>query len=128
MLDTFISQIGNELEMTDFITSPEPGHFQLQFAGDIQVDAAQSQQGYYGFKGIIGDCPKEKAQEFLIKTMEANLFVRQTRGAIIGLNEDGKVLTLTLEVDYNSSYKEWKEKLEDFVNVLEFWRNEAKVS
>ncbi len=57
--------------------------------------------------------------------MEANLFGIGTRGAAIGLNEDGNVLTLSLELDYNSSYQEFKEKLEDFISVMDFWRKEA---
>jgi hypothetical protein len=57
--------------------------------------------------------------------LEANLFGRGTRNAIIGLTEDGKLLTLSAELDYNSTYKEFKEKLEDFVTILDYWRKEA---
>jgi hypothetical protein len=57
--------------------------------------------------------------------MEANLFGRGTRGAAIGLNEEGKLLTLSLELDYNNSFKEFKENLEDFISVIDFWRTEA---
>jgi hypothetical protein len=57
--------------------------------------------------------------------MEANLFGMGTRGAAIGLNKEENLLTLSLELDYNSSYKDFKEKLEDFVSILDYWRKEA---
>lgn len=124
MLDAFIRQLSHELQMADLIVSQQPGHYNLPFEGNIQIEAIQSPETLC-FKGVIGNYPEGKTNDFISKMMEANLFAQQTRGAAIGLNSDGKLLTLSLEVDYNSSYKEWKEKLEDFANVLEFWKKEV---
>ncbi len=57
--------------------------------------------------------------------MDANLFGRGTRKNIIGLTEDGNMLTLSGDLRYNSPYREFKEKLEDFVSIIDYWRNEA---
>lgn len=124
MLEPFIQQLGKELQMEEFITSPEPGLYLLSFDDQILVNVTQSSQNYM-IKGAIGACPKENTETFLVKTMEANLFGLGTRGSIIGLNDEGNVLTLSLELDYNSTYKDFRNKLEDFVNVLDFWRQEA---
>jgi len=124
MLKTLIDQLGSELSMEDLITSTEDHHYHLPFDSDIEVEAIELEKGYL-FKGIIGECPQKNAEAFLLKTMEANLFGLGTRGAAIGLDETGKILTLSLELDYNSSFKDFKEKLEDFISVIEFWRTEA---
>ena len=124
MLEKLVSQLGQELEMEDLITSSEDRHYLLPFDNNIEVEAIELERSHL-LKGIIGECPRQNEEAFLLKTLEANLFGMGTRGAVIELNEEGKVLTLSLELDYNSSFKEFKEKLEDFVSVLDFWRTEA---
>jgi hypothetical protein len=122
-VEKMIKQLGEELEMGDLITIPEPGHYLLPFDDQIDVDVSSTPS--YLFKSVIGPCPKNNAEFFLTKMLEANLFGRATRGAVLGLNEEGNLLTLSLEVDYNSTYKEFRDRLEDFISVHDFWRNEA---
>ncbi len=124
MLDTLIRQLGRELRMEDMIESPEPGHFSVPFADDIKVDCFQSSHSVL-FKGVIGPSPQENSQNFLAKAMQSNLFGHGTRGAAIGLDNEGKMLTLALEIDSDSNYKEFHERLEDFISILDFWRKEA---
>lgn len=124
MLEKLITQLSRELSMEDLITTTEDHHYILPFDHDIEVEAIELEKSHV-LKGVIGACPQQNAEAFLLKTMEANLFGMGTRGAVIGLNEEGKLLTLSLELDYNSSFKDFKEKLEDFISVVDFWRNEA---
>lgn len=125
MLKELVNQLGHEFTMKEDILTltPDHTHYTLPFE-DIQVEAIQLEHSYL-LKGIIGDCPQENKEAFLMRVMEANLFGKGTRGAAIGLNEEGNLLTLSLELDYNSSYKDFKEKLEDFISVIDFWRKEA---
>ena len=125
MLDRFIKQFGNDSGLEDQITSSEGGIFKIKFNEDISVETFLNSGGQYFFKGMIGNCPQERVEDFLLRLMEANLLGKGTYGAAIGLNDDEKMLTLSLEVDYNSTYREWKEKLEDFSTVLNFWRTES---
>jgi Tir chaperone family protein CesT len=124
MLETLIDKLGAEMAMKELITSSKEGHFLLPFPDNLQVEALEFERAIL-LKGIIGERPKQNGEAFFLKTMEANLFGIGTRGGVIGLNEDGKLLTLSLELDYNSSYKDFKEKIEDFISVLDFWRKEA---
>lgn len=124
MLEKFVDSLGKELDMRELIKTTESGQYQLPFANDVLVLALFSPEGTYQFKSSIGKNPELKPEDFYVKALEATLFGKGTRGAAIGLDEERKLLTLSLEVDYNSTYKDWKEKLEDFVNVLEYWRNE----
>ncbi|KIC71093.1 type III secretion system chaperone [Candidatus Protochlamydia amoebophila] len=124
MLDSFVHQLARELEMEDLIISPEPNYFTIPFADDIQVVVTQFHQSYL-LKGNIGACPKNNLDQYFLKLMEANLFGRGTRGAGIGLNKEENLLTLSLELDYNISYKNFRERLEDFISILDFWRKEA---
>lgn len=124
MLDKLIEQLTQDLQMKDIITKPEKQHYHLPFDQNIEVEAIELDNCYL-LKGVIGECPQKFAEAFLLKTMESNLFGLGTRNAVIGMDEQGKLLTLSMELIYNSSYKDFKEKLEDFVSVLSFWRKEA---
>lgn len=124
MLEKLIRQLSRELSMEDQITTTEDHHYLLPFDNEIEIEAIELEKNHV-LKGIIGTYPQQNIEAFLLKTMEANLFGMGTRGAVIGLNEEGKLLTLSMELDYNSSFKDFKEKLEDFVSVMDFWRKEA---
>lgn len=124
MLEKLIQQLGRELQMEDLITSNGTNEYTLPFADDIQVAASKFEHSIL-LKGNIASCPKKNEEAFIIRVLEANLFGAGTRGASIGLKDEGNMLTLSRELDYNSSYKEFTESLEDFISVITFWRNEA---
>lgn len=125
MLDNFVKQLGEDLKMSQHISSLETGQYKVTFDEDLEVILSRTPTNAYLFKGKIGPFPKIKEEEFLQRVLEANLFGKGTYGGVIGLTEDEKVLTLSQELDYNSNYKEWKEKLEDFLNVIDYWKKET---
>lgn len=57
--------------------------------------------------------------------MLGNLFGQGTHKAVLGLTEDGNMLTLFKVVEYNIDYKQFRDALEDFINSVDFWREEA---
>lgn len=123
-LEKLIAQLSNELAMENLISKTKDNHYILPFDHEIEVEAIELDKNHL-LKSVIAACPKHNIEAFFLKTMEANLFGMGTRGAVIGLNEEEKVLTLSLELDYNSSFKDFKEKLEDFISVIDFWRKET---
>jgi len=124
MLESLISRLGQDLKMDDVIQMSVEGAYTLSFDDKIEIEITQNSR-HYLFKSIIGPCPQKNKEVFFTKIMEANLFGRGTRNTVIGLTEDENLLTLSGELEYNSSYKQFKEKLEDFVTIVDFWRNEA---
>jgi hypothetical protein len=124
MLEKLMSQLEQDLAM-DNLTPSEEGRTHLSFDYEINVEAIELEKKII-LKGLIGEPPQQNQNAFLLKVMEANLFGIGTRSTVIGLNDEGKLLTLSMELDYNSSFKDFKEKLEDFISVIEFWRIEAQ--
>jgi hypothetical protein len=123
MLETFIQQLDQELHLHEQISTVEPGHYKLTF-DTLEIDAEiRPPHNHYLFTGTIGK--RSLDEKVLIKLMEANLFGKGTLGATLGLKEDESALMLVREVDANASYKEWRDKLEDFLNILEFWQKQA---
>lgn len=125
MLEKLMEQMGSDYAMEEKIHRTEDTHYHLTFENDIRMEVEAEGKQSILLKGHIGQRPVPNGEAFLLKVMEANLFGMGTRGGVIGLKEDGKQLTLTIEVDYTISYKDFVEKVEDFINVVSFWRNEA---
>lgn len=73
----------------------------------------------------LAKCPLSDQENFFTDAMLANLFGQGTNRAVLGLTPDGKSLTLSLEIDYNIEYKDFRDLLEDFLNAADVWRSEA---
>jgi hypothetical protein len=125
MLEAFVRQLSEELGMEEAM-QPEPGVYRFSFEEDLDIDISTlPQQNGYVFKSTIGAVPQQNADAFFVQLMNANVFGQGTFGAVLGLNSEGNLLTLSLELDYNSSYKEFRDKVEDFINVIDFWKNQS---
>ena len=123
-LESLVSQLGEDLKAEEVFTPLPTGAYSLPFEEDIDIQISQDAQ-FFLLKGIIGPVPKEDKDNFLLSVMESNLFGIGTRNTIIGLSDDENLLTLSAELDYNSTYRDFKEKIEDFISVVNFWRNKA---
>lgn len=125
MLDSFIETLGKELGIKDQIHLKNDGVYNIQFDASNQIDLSNTRESYF-LSCVIAPLPQKETEIFINLVMEGNLFGQATHGAVIGLNEEGNLLTLTEELQYNTTYKEFKEKLEDFLNVADFWRTKAQ--
>lgn len=126
MLDDFIKQLGQELEMQEFIRMKESQVYSLEFANETHIEISS-----FGFdKGLlfradICPCPQSSPDVFFNKVMAANLFAKETEKSIIGLNPEGNLLTLSFELNYSKNYIEFRDALENFINIINVWRTEA---
>jgi hypothetical protein len=68
--------------------------------------------------------PKRNQEDFFIWIMRANLLGQGTGGCRIGLDANEKLLTLSLGLPYEINYPIFKEKFEDFINYVIYWREE----
>lgn len=73
----------------------------------------------------ICPCPEKKREELFSFLMRANLLGQGTGGARIGMSAEEKSLTLSLGLPYEMNYQAFREKLEDFINYLVYWREEV---
>jgi hypothetical protein len=124
MLQSFIPKLIEDLQINrSDLTSEIPGAYTLPL--DVgSINMLDIPNGYM-LKCNVAPFPKTKEELFVVQAMMGNLFGQGTRGAVLGLNPHGTMLTLTLIVDYPTNFKEFRESLEDFINVMDLWRDEA---
>ena len=124
MLDTYMSQLQKEMNLPRSLQGEIPGIYTLPLEDDLKVSLSSIGNGI-AFQCNLMKCPKGNEEELYTHALLANLFGQGTDGAVLGLSENGKLLTLSREINDPVKYKEFKEILEDFINVVDFWRQEA---
>lgn len=123
MLEKFLKQLCNELSISPIPQRTKEHYYLLPFNDTINAKFIDLEPGV-AFSSNICDCPKMNREELFIWIMRANLLGQGTGGSRIGLNADEKVLTLSLGLPYEMNYSTFKEKFEDFINYVIYWRDE----
>ncbi len=104
LLGTYYIKIGNEFDV--WIKALEPGIV---------------------LKSVISSLTTGSDHETLfIYLMKANFIGQGTGGGVISLDPEEKFLTLSLIMPYEVNYRIFRDRLEDFVNYLDFWKSELK--
>lgn len=109
---------------TTTLATEVPGTYALPLDEGLTILISEIPNGLI-LKCSVAPYPKVREEIFSTQAMLGNLFGQGTRGATLGLTNDGNTLTLTQIIDYNIDYKEFKDLLEDFINSVDFWRDEA---
>lgn len=123
MLEGLVQQLVAELGMEKPV-AVEPGHYQMEFSPQVDVDIFQKNETLL-LQGKIHEVDLRTKPSLVERLMQANLFGSGTRGGTIGWEPVKNRLTLSLELSYNCPYKLFTERLEDFVSVIVFWRTEV---
>lgn len=124
MIDKFMRQLAQELELDESIATAVDGTYIIPL-DDIKITIVSLPDGGFFLSSNLAPCPLSNKEQFFTKALHGNLFGQGTHGATLGLSEDGNVLTLSRVMNYNTDYKGFKETLEDFINAMDFWREEA---
>lgn len=125
MLEKLIPKLIQDLELGNLSLATEvPGTYAFPLDEGLIINLSEIPNGFM-LKCHVAPFPKVKEELFATNTLLANLLGQGTRGAVLGLTLDTNVLTLTRTVDYSVNYKDFKEILEDFINSVDFWHDEA---
>lgn len=124
MLQQLIEQISAAWKMEEALVPNAEGLYSLGFEPGLEVIIGEKNSEEIFFFTSLAPLPKKNREEWLIKLMAANLFGRETGGSILGIDREGKKVTLSQWVDEELSFKEFYEFLEDFVNYADVWRQE----
>jgi hypothetical protein len=77
------------------------------------------------FFSKLAELPETNQEEICTKLLRGNFLGQATKRAGLGLTEDGKHIVANAFYPTIKSYREFREAVEDFVNVVSYWRKEA---
>jgi hypothetical protein len=123
LLDPLLQKLAEDLELEELPKKEEGNSYHVVLNPQLTVKIQQLDPGL-SFWARIGPCPTAKREELFIYLMKANFLGQGTGGAAIALDENENFLTLSLSLPYDMNYKMFKDALEDFVNYLDYWREE----
>ena len=124
-LERLIENLSSELKLGAIPQKDKNGFYQLKVGDSAQVMAKELDPGVFLGAKIL-PLPKEGNKEALfIYLMKANLLGQGTGGGAIGIDPSEKFLTLSLTLPFEVNYKTFHESLEDFLNYIDFWKEEV---
>jgi len=125
MIEKWIHNLFNEIGLVDVPRQSGDGVYNIELFNNIKLIVKGLEIGYY-IQSMIAEVPKERVESLYILIMEANFLGQGTGRAAIGMSSDENFFTLSLFINYEMNYQEFKEKIEEFINYLEFWRMQIK--
>jgi len=125
MLKQFIEQLSIDMGFEQALEANEDGSYSLRLEPDINVILKEGENQSVLLYAKVAELPTHNTEEFLVKLMTANLLGRETGGAALGLDNEGKRVVLLDFLVEENNYRRFYERLEDFVNYVEAWSHET---
>ncbi|MGL4348906.1 MAG: type III secretion system chaperone [Chlamydiales bacterium] len=125
MLEELIHNLLKDIELDIEPSKMDPMGYKLDFAPDLSITVKATDPGYY-IQTSIDRVPEYEVEILFITLMEANLFGQGTGRGVLGISLDGDLVLFSKKILQDLNYQDFKEKIEEFVNYVEFWRIEIK--
>lgn len=122
MLEKYLNKLCEELSISPIPQKDKERVFSFQFNDSILTKLTDLEPGI-AISSDVCKCPTKNREDLFIWLMRANLLGQGAGGCRLGLDLDEKVLTLSLGLPYEMNYSLFKERFEDFVNYVIYWRS-----
>ena len=119
-----LKELCEDLKLSPNLQKSEGGNWVFPLTDSLQIEVKTLDPGVFFFAPISG-CPEIKREELFIKLMRGNFFGQGTMGGAIGYQEEQNLLTLSVHIPYDMKYRPFREAIEDFANVVVYWREEV---
>ena len=75
---------------------------------------------------LLAPLPEEGREVVLSHLMQANYLGQGTGGGVLGIAEDSRSFTFSRRLQRDIGSKELQERIEEFVNYAEYWREQLE--
>lgn len=121
----YLKELCEDLKIDTPLKKTERESYFLPLNQSLSIVVKDLNQGFFFFSTLC-PCPSIKQEELFIQLMKANLFSQGTLGAVLAMAPDENYLTVSSALTYEMDYRTFKESLEDFANIVEYWREEVQ--
>lgn len=103
-----------------------PGVFVVPLEEDLKFTISSMGAEGVGLRCRLGMIPEIRKEDSFSLLLNANLFGQGAKNAVFGLDETGSEVILTREITNPVDSNSFIEIVEDFINTIDFWREEMK--
>ena len=126
MLESLLNDLEKFLDVTVIKGIGEnEGKWTVKLSDKEQVTIYKASEVIY-FHAVIGPLPQGNREDLFIYFMQANFLGQGTGDSVIGLDLAENFLTLSMSIVYEINYRIFKDKIEEFFNYLNYWREELR--
>jgi hypothetical protein len=126
MINEYMEKWVKEFDLPPTIAEDRGGVYTIPMDEETMIEIKDLPPGISIFCKIA-QAPEKGKEEFFVHMLHGNLLGQGTDGAALGLTEEGNYLTLSYDMEYSLEYNEFKDIIEDVFNVVDFWREEARL-
>lgn len=127
MLTALMQELSKEWELDKPLPQETPGVYKVPLDEGVSFSITSLTEGNQTglvLTSNLAAIPRGEEERLYTHALLGNLFGQGTKQAVLGLNESGSLLTLSRYIDYDVSFQEFREIIEDFINTIDFWREE----
>lgn len=121
MLESLLKQLCQNLQLAPPPQKDAHNQFTLSLNPVTSLDFQELEIGF-SCKSIVAKIPDEPLEDLLILLMKANFLGQGTKGAVLAIDEKIQHFVFILHVPEETPYIVFKDKIEDFVNYLNYWK------
>lgn len=123
-IEQFMQKLSAEMELEQPLTAQIPGVYSIPLDEGYSITITSPSSERFDFSSTLGPLPAVANEAFFTQLLLANLFGQGTRGAVLALDGDGNMLMLKRTISHHIEYKEFRDLVEDFINVADYWREQ----
>lgn len=119
-LFSYTQQLVEELEIDEKIEANLQNIYNFAFSKSLNISIKTIDSAIY-VESYLGLLPSQKTEDFLLYMMQANLLGQGTGSGYLGLKEDSQKIKIATFIDEESTYGQFRESIEEFVNWADLW-------
>jgi hypothetical protein len=127
MLAQYLQQICQELSIEEKPELNSEGYYVVSIDDSLNIRFKENQDTTIFLQSLCAPIPKQDAESFFTLIMKAHLFGKETGKSFFGIDGKEENLLISQLLPPRVGYDGFRSELEDYVNQVEFWRDESSV-
>ena len=125
MLTDWMQTLSNELQLNPPLKEESQGHYLLPIGEEHTIHVWEKEEGY-SLMCDIAPLPQGGQEELLTHLMHGNLLGQGTYGNTLAFRTEEKMVCVECRDLYSTEYEEFKNRVEDFINCIDYWHAEIQ--
>jgi hypothetical protein len=125
MLETYLKQLSSQYSLLVNFEKDVEGFMHLQIDPHLDLFLKELPKGMM-CKATVAPMPGKDQEDLLALLMRANYLGQGTKGGVLALDDTAQTIIFFSSISYEYTYPEFKDKIEEVMNYLNYWKTRIK--